>query len=58
MTYQDVSQFAQTYGLIYLFLLFIGMVIYAVWPGNKKRFKDASEIPLREDCSHDRQANR
>ncbi len=49
MTYQDVSEFAGTYGLVYLFLLFIGMVIYALWPGNKKRFDAASKIPLRED---------
>ncbi len=49
MNFQDVSQFAQTYGLVYLLLLFVGVLIYALWPGNRKRFKDASEIPLRED---------
>ncbi|MDA1101916.1 MAG: cbb3-type cytochrome c oxidase subunit 3 [Proteobacteria bacterium] len=49
MTYQDVSAFAQTYGLVYLLLLFIGMVIYALWPGNRQRFDAASKIPLRED---------
>lgn len=49
MTYQDVSAFAQTYGLLYLFLLFAGLVIYALWPGNRKRFDAAAKIPLRED---------
>ncbi len=49
MTYQDVSAFAQTYGLLYLFLLFVGMVIYALWPGNRKRFDAAAKIPLQED---------
>ncbi len=49
MTFQDVSAFARTYGLIYLCLLFVGMLVFALWPGNKKRFDDASKIPLRED---------
>jgi cytochrome c oxidase cbb3-type subunit IV len=49
MTFHDVSVFSQTYGLVYLFLLFIGTLIYALWPGNKKRFDAAAKIPLRED---------
>ena len=49
MDYQTVSEFAQTYGLIYLLLLFIAMMIYALWPGNRRRFEDAAKIPLRED---------
>jgi cytochrome c oxidase cbb3-type subunit 4 len=49
MTYSDAYEFAQTYGLVYLVLLFVGMLIYALWPGNRRRFDDASKIPLRED---------
>jgi cytochrome c oxidase cbb3-type subunit 4 len=29
--------------------LFAGLVIYALWPGNRKRFDAAAKIPLRED---------
>ena len=31
---------------VVLFLLIVG---YALWPRNRKKFDDASKIPLRED---------
>ncbi len=49
MNYQDVSVFAQTWGLVYLIVLFVGMLVYALRPGAKKKFDDAAQIPLRED---------
>ncbi len=49
MDYQTVSEFAQTYGLIYLLLLFIPMMICPLWQENRRRFEDAAKIPLRED---------
>ena len=49
MTYQDVSHFAQTWGLVYLIILFIGMLIYALRPSAKKKFEDAAMIPFKED---------
>ncbi|MEM8877536.1 MAG: cbb3-type cytochrome c oxidase subunit 3 [Pseudomonadota bacterium] len=48
-TYNTLAQFAQTWGLLYFVLLFAGIVAYALWPSNAKRFKDASQIPLDED---------
>ena len=49
MTFQDVCYFAQTWGLVYLVILFIGMLIYALRPGAKKKFEDAAQIPFKED---------
>ena len=49
MTYDAFRHFADTYGLIYLFVLFAGIVVYALWPSNRKKFRDAASIPLRED---------
>jgi len=49
MTFQDASYFAQTWGLVYLMVLFIGMLIYALRPGAKKKFEDAANIPFKED---------
>ena len=49
MTYESVSQFAQTWGLLYLVGLFIAVLIYAFRPGNRKKFEDAARIPLEED---------
>ena len=48
-TYNTLASFAQTWGLLYFVILFAGVLVYALWPGNKKRFADASKIPLRED---------
>jgi len=47
--YERLAQFAQTWGLLYFVILFVIVLVYALWPSNKKRFDDASKIPLRED---------
>jgi cytochrome c oxidase cbb3-type subunit 4 len=48
-TYKQFAEFAQTWGLLYFVLIFLAVVAYALWPSNKKKFDDASKIPLRED---------
>ena len=52
MTYHDVAAFTQSFSLLLFFVLFIGVVIYALWPGNKKVFERASRMPLDND-EHD-----
>ena len=47
--YNVLANFAQTWGLIYFVAIFIGVLVYVMWPKNKKRFDDAANIPLRED---------
>lgn len=49
MTFEGLSHFAQTWGLLYLVVLFLGVLVYAFRPGAKKKFEDAARIPLRED---------
>jgi len=49
MTFQDASYLSQTWGLVYLFVLFIGVLIYALRPGSRKKFEDAAKIPFKED---------
>ena len=49
MTFETVSHFAQTWGLVYLVILFLGVLVYALRPGARKKFDDAAHIPLRED---------
>ena len=49
MTYTALAQFAQTWGLLYFVLIFAGVLVYALWPANRRRFDDAANIPLRED---------
>ena len=49
MDYETVAAFARTWGLVYLFALFIGVLIYALNPFSKKKFDDAAQIPFKED---------
>ena len=48
-TYNTLAHFAQTWGLLYFMLLFCGIVAYALWPSNAKRFNEAARLPLDED---------
>lgn len=49
MNYNDLSSFAQTWGLLYFVLMFAVAVAYALWPSNKDIFKSAASLPLEED---------
>jgi len=47
--FEKASHFAQTWGLAYLFVLFAGVLIYALRPGARSKFDDAARIPFKED---------
>lgn len=47
--YQFLAGIAQSVGLIYVMAIFLGVCIYALWPGNAKRFEEAANRPLKED---------
>lgn len=49
MDYATIASFAQTWGLVYMVALFVGVLVYAFRPGAKKKFDDAAQMPLRED---------
>ena len=49
MTYEGLAEFAKTWGLGYLVLMSVAVVIYAFWPGNRKKFERYGKIPLEED---------
>lgn len=44
-----VVAFAKSFGLFYLIAMFVGVLIYALWPGNLKRFHKAKDSVLEED---------
>ena len=48
-TYELLAQFAQSGGTVYCFLFFLLALVYALWPANDARFKEAARMPLRED---------
>jgi cytochrome c oxidase cbb3-type subunit IV len=49
MTYEQVASFTQVGALIFFIVLFAGVLVYAFWPGNKKRFERAARLPLEKD---------
>ena len=53
MTYEQVAGMTQVAALIFFILLFAGVVAYAFWPGNKRRFEKDARIPLEKDPDQD-----
>ena len=49
MTYDQVATTTQVAALLFFIALFIGVVIYAFFPGNKKRFEEDAKIALEKD---------
>lgn len=48
-TYIALAQFAQSWGLLYFFLVFCAVVIFVMRPSRKQRYEEAARLPLRED---------
>ena len=48
-TYDLVRTWAGAGGLIFMVALFIGIVAYALWPANKKKFDRLAHLPLQDD---------
>jgi cytochrome c oxidase cbb3-type subunit 4 len=52
MTYESAQYYSGMIGLFIFLPFFIGVLVYAVWPGNTKRFEEAGRMPLeREDLN-------
>ncbi len=49
MDYDSLRVFADTWGLVFLVVLFLVVVGFALWPDNRRRFERASRIPFEED---------
>ncbi len=49
MDYNTFRHFADSWGLLYLAILFIGIILFTFRPGSKKTADDVAQIPLRED---------
>ncbi len=49
LTYDAVARFAQQGGAVYFTALFVGALIYALWPRNGERFRRAARLPLDEE---------
>jgi cytochrome c oxidase cbb3-type subunit 4 len=48
-TYRAFAEFAQSFGLVAFVLAFAGIVAYALWPANGRKFDRAARQPLNEE---------
>lgn len=49
MDYGIFREFADSWGLVYLFAVWLGVLVMLFLPGAKKRAIDAASIPLKDD---------
>ena len=47
--YTFLPELADSWGVLSLMLIFLGVIVYAFRPGTKKLYKDISDIPFRND---------
>ncbi|MEY3233184.1 MULTISPECIES: cbb3-type cytochrome c oxidase subunit 3 [Aquidulcibacter] len=53
MSYEQLSAFAQTSGMIYFMAIFAAVCLYVFWPSNRAKFDRAARMPLEnEDIDH------
>ncbi len=49
MNYETLRQFADSWGLLYLVVIFVGVVLFTFRPGTKGQADENANIPLKED---------
>lgn len=52
MSYDTVATFSQVTSLLLFVAIFIGVVAYAYWPGNRHRFDAQQRAALDLDTDH------
>lgn len=48
-TYSTLREFADSWMLLFLFLIFIGVAIWVIRPGSRKIHEDTASIPFRHE---------
>ena len=48
-TYTAMRHFADSWGLVFLLAVFVGILFFTLRPGGKKAADEAAQIPLKED---------
>lgn len=49
MDYHFLRELAGSWGLIYLFVLFIGVIFFTFRPGSRSKAEEIAQIPFKED---------
>ena len=46
---QELGEFLRRFWVVWLMLIFSGIVIWAFWPGNRTKLEEHGRIPLDDD---------
>ncbi|QPC42649.1 cbb3-type cytochrome c oxidase subunit 3 [Kaustia mangrovi] len=49
MDYDALRHFADTWGLVFLFVIFVGVIAFVFRPGSKKKYERDAQIPLKDN---------
>ena len=58
MSYDTVATISQVTSLLFFIALFIGVLIYVFWPGNRQRFDEAQRQALNLESETPEQGGR
>lgn len=58
MSYDSFREMADSWGLLYMFLVFLLVFASLFLPGSKRRAQDAASIPLRDETPLDQEATK
>jgi cytochrome c oxidase cbb3-type subunit 4 len=48
-TYDTLRHFADSWGLLFMVLVFLGVVIWVLRPGARQRYREQADIPFRHE---------
>jgi cytochrome c oxidase cbb3-type subunit 4 len=49
MDLDSITVALRSFWTVWLTLLLTGIIVYAMWPGNRGKFDEAARIPLKDD---------
>ncbi len=49
MTYDVIATYSQVTSLLMFVAMFLGVLVYALWPSNRQTFNKAAHMPLDEE---------
>jgi cytochrome c oxidase cbb3-type subunit 4 len=53
MPYEALRHFADSWGLLVLTLIFLGILLWVNRPGSRHLYRDQAEIPFKHDLEKD-----
>ncbi|MGD9669471.1 MAG: cbb3-type cytochrome c oxidase subunit 3 [Hyphomicrobiaceae bacterium] len=54
MSYDSVATFSQVASLLFFIAMFIGVIVYVFWPGNRQKFDEVQRKALDLDPENKR----